>query len=98
MRPCLRLCDTSFRHVVADKGEAEKLEVQVEEARTLLSEYNSRLSHELEERKRVARMLRDFIHAQKEALTESENRLQVGEHRIINAQQSLMGGVITVLS
>ena len=60
-----------------DKGDAQKLEAQVEEARALLAEYNSRLANELDERKRVARMLRDFIHAQKEALTESENRLQV---------------------
>ena len=54
--------------------------LQVEEARVLLAEYNTRLAKELEERKRVARMLRDFIAAQKEALTESEQRLQVCFH------------------
>ena len=68
---------------MADKGEAEKLEAQVEAARALLAEYNSRLANELEERKRVARILRDFIHAQKEALTESENRLQVCNNEIL---------------
>ncbi len=61
----------------SDKRAAHVLMLQVEEARVLLAEYNARLAKELEERKRIARMLRDFIAAQKEALTESEQRLQV---------------------
>ncbi len=72
-----RVFSLNLLFIHTDKGEAEKLESQVEEARSLLSDYNSRLAHELDERKRVARMLRDFIHAQKEALTESESRLEV---------------------
>ena len=51
--------------------------MQVEEARQLLMEYNGRLAAELEERKRVAIMLHNFIGAQKEALARAEQKLQV---------------------
>ena len=64
--------------VVVDKGEAAKLATQVEEARQLLADYNTRLQAELEERKRVARMLRDYITQQKEKQSQAEEKLQVG--------------------
>lgn len=57
---------------------------QVEEARLLLMDYNSRLTAELDERKRVAIMLHNFIAAQKEAITRAERKLQVG-HRTSNS-------------
>ena len=60
-----------------DKGEAAKLSEQVEDARVLLADYNSRLLAELDERKRVARMLKDFIRMQKERQSDTEQRLQV---------------------
>ena len=49
----------------------------VEDACQLLTDYNARLTSELQERKHVARMLRDFIAAQKSAIADSEERLQV---------------------
>jgi len=51
----------------------------VDEACALLAGYNSRLADELVERKRVAKMLRSYIVAQKSALSASEAKLQ--EHR-----------------
>ena len=49
----------------------------MDEAVSLLTSYNSRLSSELGDRKKVAKMLRDYIAAQKSALTESEAKLEV---------------------
>ena len=48
------------------------------EAVVLLSDYNSRLSLELSDRKKVAKMLHDYIVAQKQASVVSEKRLEVG--------------------
>ena len=47
------------------------------EAVVLLSDYNSRLSLELSDRKKVAKMLHDYIVAQKQASVVSEQRLEV---------------------
>ncbi|XP_048253429.1 regulation of nuclear pre-mRNA domain-containing protein 1B-like isoform X1 [Haliotis rufescens] len=58
-----------------DKESADRLSKQVESACMLLSDYNQRLNSELEERKKVARMLHDFIQHQRECLTEAENRM-----------------------
>ena len=49
----------------------------VNEAVVLLAEYNSRLSCELSDRKKVAKMLHDYISAQKLALPDSEKKLEV---------------------
>ena len=54
-----------------------ELSKTVDEATSLLADYNTRLSSELSDRKKVAKMLRDYIAAQKQALTESETRLEV---------------------
>jgi regulator of Ty1 transposition protein 103 len=61
----------------ADQGEASELTKKVEDACNLLVNYNGRLAAELQERKRVARMLRDYLVSQKTALSESEKKLQV---------------------
>lgn len=72
-----------FRHskhcmcVFVDKESAEQLSTQVNEAMALLTEYNNRLSTEMECRKKVATMLRDFTQAQKELLAQAEQRLEV---------------------
>lgn len=62
---------------IIDKESAERLSAQVNEAVTLLTDYNARLAAEMECRKKVATMLRDFTQAQKELLTQAEQRLEV---------------------
>lgn len=60
-----------------DKEDGEKLGKQVNEACLLLDDYNGRLAQELEERKKVAKMLSDFIFYQKELLARQEQKLEV---------------------
>jgi len=59
-----------------DKASAEKLSVQVNEAVHLLTDYNSRLAAEMEYRKKLTTMLRDFLQAQKDLLAQAEHRLE----------------------
>jgi regulator of Ty1 transposition protein 103 len=63
--------------VLADKASAEKLSVQVNEAVQLLTDYNSRLASEMEYRKKLTTMLKDFLQAQKDLLAQAEHRLEV---------------------
>lgn len=56
---------------------AETLLRQVNEAVSLLSDYNSRLVNEMSERKKVSNLLKDFIQSQRGLLIQAENRLQV---------------------
>jgi regulator of Ty1 transposition protein 103 len=63
--------------LLADKASAEKLSVQVNEAVQLLTDYNSRLASEMEYRKKLTTMLRDFLQAQKDLLAQAEHRLEV---------------------
>lgn len=51
--------------------------VQVNEAVELLNDYNARLAAEMEERTKLAAMLRDFQAEQKELLAQAEQRLDV---------------------
>lgn len=51
--------------------------LQVNEAVDLLNDYNARLAAEMEERTKLAAMLRDFQAEQKELLTQAEQRLDV---------------------
>jgi len=57
--------------------EGEKLLSQVEEAATLLEDYNSRLTGELGDRRRVGGMLAEFLSAQKDLLAQAEERLEL---------------------
>lgn len=66
--------------MITDRRMAETLLRQVNEAITLLSDYNSRLVNEMSERKKVASLLRDFIQSQRGLLIQAENRLQVCEY------------------
>ncbi|XP_023703744.1 regulation of nuclear pre-mRNA domain-containing protein 1B [Cryptotermes secundus] len=59
-----------------DKASAEKLSVQVNEAVQLLTDYNSRLASEMEYRKKLTTMLKDFLQAQKDLLAQAEHRLE----------------------
>ncbi|XP_036337231.1 regulation of nuclear pre-mRNA domain-containing protein 1B-like [Rhagoletis pomonella] len=58
-----------------DKDAAKALAKQVNEAVQLLNEYNARLAAEMEERTKLASMLRDFQAEQKELLVQAEKRL-----------------------
>ncbi|KAJ9575459.1 hypothetical protein L9F63_007664, partial [Diploptera punctata] len=59
-----------------DKASAEKLSIQVNEAVLLLTDYNSRLAAEMEYRKKLTTMLKDFLQAQKDLLAQAEQRLE----------------------
>ncbi|XP_033159265.1 regulation of nuclear pre-mRNA domain-containing protein 1B [Drosophila mauritiana] len=62
-----------------DKDKAKELAIQVNEAVDLLNDYNARLAAEMEERSKLATMLRDFQAEQKELLSQAEQRLD--EHK-----------------
>ena len=55
---------------------AEMLQGQVEEANTLLDNYNGRLQEELRDRKKVGKMIGEFLSAQKDLLAQAEERLE----------------------
>ena len=55
---------------------AEILQGQVEEANTLLDNYNGRLQEELRDRKKVGKMIGEFLSAQKDLLAQAEERLE----------------------
>lgn len=63
--------------ILPDKESAMSLSAIVNSAVELLAEYNLRLSDELEKRRKVAAMLRDFAQAQKELAKQAETRLEV---------------------
>jgi hypothetical protein len=60
-----------------DRSAADRLAKTVEEACSLLANYNSRLAEELQERRRIARLLREFILLQKTLLAEDEKKVEV---------------------
>lgn len=68
--------DISLLDRVEDKDAADKLSSQVNDACTLLDDYNERLTSELEDRKKIAAMLTDFMRAQKESLTETQAKFE----------------------
>jgi len=61
---------------VSSVTEAEVLAGQVEEASTVLDEYNVRLQDELKDRKKVGSMISEFLSAQKDLLAQAEERLE----------------------
>ncbi|KAL1450791.1 hypothetical protein WDU94_003111 [Cyamophila willieti] len=61
---------------VQDRVAAENLSAQVSEAVNLLTNYNTRLVTEMEDRKRAAAMLKDYIAAQRDLLEQAEQRLE----------------------
>ena len=61
----------------ADRRMGEALLRQVNEAVSLLADYNARLINEMTERKKAANLLRDFIQSQRGLLIQAENRSQV---------------------
>ncbi|RZF39609.1 hypothetical protein LSTR_LSTR001130 [Laodelphax striatellus] len=70
-----------------DKGAAERLSVQVNEAVALLADYNTRLANEMDDRKKVTQMLRDFIQAQRDLLQQAEQRLDEYKDKLAKVLQ-----------
>lgn len=70
-----------------DKAAAERLSAQVNDAVSLLTEYNTRLANEMEDRRKVTQMLRDFIQAQRELLAQAENRLEEYTDKLSKVKQ-----------
>jgi len=57
--------------------EGQRLLVQVEEATQLLDGYNERLQAELQDRKKVGKMVSEFLSAQRDLLAQAEERLEI---------------------
>jgi len=57
--------------------DGQDLLVEVEEASTLLDDYNGRLQEELKDRKKVGVMLSEFLSAQRDLLAQAEERLEL---------------------
>uniref|UniRef100_A0A4W4FIA2 CID domain-containing protein n=1 Tax=Electrophorus electricus TaxID=8005 RepID=A0A4W4FIA2_ELEEL len=79
--------DVSLLEKITDKEAADKLSKTVDEACLLLAEYNGRLAAELEDRRQLARMLTDYIHSQKEALSEREKKLEEYKQKLARVTQ-----------
>ncbi|XP_055950126.1 regulation of nuclear pre-mRNA domain-containing protein 1B-like [Argiope bruennichi] len=71
--------DVSLLEKINNREASDKLTKLVEEASTLLTDYNKRLNEELEDRLLVSKMLSSFTHAQRQVLAETERT--VGELR-----------------
>lgn len=66
---------------IEDKDAALRLSKKVDEAVTLLRDYNARLAAEMTERNKLTVMLKDFQREQQELLAQAEQRLQVKINR-----------------
>lgn len=67
--------DVTLLEKLSDTAEADALMKIVDEACSLLTDYNARLAQELSERKNAAKMLRNYIHFQKRTLNDSGEKL-----------------------
>ncbi|XP_055624720.1 regulation of nuclear pre-mRNA domain-containing protein 1B [Toxorhynchites rutilus septentrionalis] len=59
-----------------DKEAAMRLAMKVNDAIKILNDYNARLASEMDERKKLTTMLKDFQREQQELLAQAEQRLQ----------------------
>lgn len=62
---------------LADRTAADQLSAAVNEAATLLADYNGRLQAEMEDRRRLLTMLRDYTLAQRQLLQQAQSTLEV---------------------
>ncbi|KAH0540660.1 regulation of nuclear pre-mRNA domain-containing protein 1B [Cotesia glomerata] len=60
---------------LADRSAADQLSIAVNEAATLLADYNGRLQAEMEDRRRLLTMLRDYTLAQRQLLQQAQTTL-----------------------
>jgi len=65
------------------KDEGEELLRKVNDAVALLTDYNTRLVCEMEDRKKVFSMLHDFIQSQRDLIDQAEQRLQASYSHIL---------------
>lgn len=79
--------DPSLVDKIRDKNSAEKLQRQLEEACGLLSDYNGKLSQELEDRKTIGVMLATLIKNQKDHLSASEQKLSEYKEKLKKVSQ-----------
>ncbi|KAL3276030.1 hypothetical protein HHI36_020759 [Cryptolaemus montrouzieri] len=77
------VAEVSMLSKIEDKAEAEKLSIQVNEAVCLLNAYNERLAKEMEHRKKVSAMLRDFLEVQQELLAQAEQNLEEYQEKLV---------------
>ncbi|RLU23604.1 hypothetical protein DMN91_003809 [Ooceraea biroi] len=61
---------------LADRTAADQLSAAVNEAATLLADYNGRLQAEMEDRRRLLTMLRDYTLAQRQLLQQAQSTLE----------------------
>ncbi|XP_066598963.1 regulation of nuclear pre-mRNA domain-containing protein 1B [Prorops nasuta] len=61
---------------LADRTAADQLSVAVNEAAALLADYNGRLQAEMEDRRRLLTMLRDYTLAQRQLLQQAQTTLE----------------------
>ncbi|XP_006621254.1 regulation of nuclear pre-mRNA domain-containing protein 1B isoform X2 [Apis dorsata] len=61
---------------LADRAAADQLSVAVNEAAALLADYNGRLQAEMEDRRRLLTMLRDYTLAQRQLLQQAQATLE----------------------
>ncbi|XP_015112361.1 regulation of nuclear pre-mRNA domain-containing protein 1B [Diachasma alloeum] len=61
---------------LADRAAADQLSIAVNEAAALLADYNGRLQAEMEDRRRLLTMLRDYTLAQKQLLQQAQTTLE----------------------
>ncbi|XP_014207970.1 regulation of nuclear pre-mRNA domain-containing protein 1B [Copidosoma floridanum] len=61
---------------LADRSAADHLSVAVNEAAALLADYNGRLQAEMEDRRRLLTMLRDYTVAQRQLLQQAQSTLE----------------------
>jgi len=62
---------------LADRTAADQLSAAVNEAAALLADYNGRLQAEMEDRRRLLTMLRDYTLAQRQLLQQAQSTLEV---------------------
>ncbi|XP_034948847.1 regulation of nuclear pre-mRNA domain-containing protein 1B-like isoform X2 [Chelonus insularis] len=61
---------------LADRASADQLSIAVNEAAALLADYNGRLQAEMEDRRRLLTMLRDYTLAQRQLLQQAQTTLE----------------------
>lgn len=79
--------EISLLQKLADKDQAAKLSVQVDDAIKLLNDYNARLAEEMVVRKKLTVMLRDFQIEQKELLAHAEKKLEEHKAKLKKAKE-----------
>jgi len=77
----------SIEHINSEDDARRQL-AQLEEASSLLREYNIRLQQELQERTKVAKMISIFMEAQEELLSKGEERLEEYRDKLDKVNQS----------